>query len=267
MIYDCFQFFNELDILEIRLEELYPIVDKFILCESTITHSGKPKEQIFQNTIERYNKYLDKIEYVLFDKFPEETNRSYWTLENDQRRHIINGIDLNTLQDDDVIIISDIDEIPNRKFLDSFIKKYINNSLPNYPIVICSQLYYGKITNKVIEPSYFMNWNGSVVINGKILKSNPDIQYYRKNIDFFPRIQNNGSWHFSYMGTIDDIIKKLESTVHTEWDIQEAKDKLKERIDKCEEPLGRQAKLIKVPIDDSYPEAIKNNPERYAHII
>ena len=65
MIYDCFIFFDELDLLEIRLEEIYPVVDRFVLCEAPMTFSGKPKELVFQNNKERFAPYLDKIEHII----------------------------------------------------------------------------------------------------------------------------------------------------------------------------------------------------------
>jgi hypothetical protein len=90
MVYDCFQFFNELDTLEIRLEELYPVVDKFIICESTKTHSGKNKPLRYIENADRYKKYADKIKYLVFSDCPPDATS--WQLENNQRRYMINGL-------------------------------------------------------------------------------------------------------------------------------------------------------------------------------
>jgi hypothetical protein len=262
MVYDCFQFFNEFDALEIRLEELYPIVDKFVLCESTLTHNGKPKELRFQNNKDRYAKYLDKINYVIYDKFPEKIE--YWTLENDQRRYMINGVDMNTLKDDDIIMVSDVDEIPKR----SYLKRLINNFNYDQTVTICHKLYYGKITYQVIEPAMHQNWGGAVVIPGKFFKSVPDMQYHRNLKDNWTRFTNTGSWHFSYMGTAQDIIDKVASYVHNEWDRKEVLDNIADNVNNIKDPLGRPEFLLKkVQIDDSYPEAIKNNLVKFKDLI
>ena len=273
MIYDCFQFFNEMDILEIRLEELYPVVDKFIISESTRTFSGKPKELRFIKHKDRYQKYLDKIKYIVYDDFSTYNNpwqySDNWRLECEQRRHHITALNLNTLNDNDIIMISDLDEIPKRSLVQDLTKDfYRNREKYENPITICSQLYYGKITNKVVFPEEFYNWRGTVFINGKILKQTPDFHYFRHFKDAFPNIKSNGSWHFSYAGTPEQIIYKIESYAHTENDLTEIKAKVKENVENCNDVLNRSDyKLEKVQIDESYPEAIKNNPEKYKDII
>ena len=63
-VYDCFPFFNELDVLEIRLKELWDVVDVFVLAESNLSHSGKPKEYIFENNKERFSQWMSKIRHI-----------------------------------------------------------------------------------------------------------------------------------------------------------------------------------------------------------
>ena len=70
MIYDCFMFFNELDVLEIRLNELYHAVDKFILVEATKTHAGKDKTLFFNENKQKFSKFLDKIQHIIIDEYP-----------------------------------------------------------------------------------------------------------------------------------------------------------------------------------------------------
>jgi len=116
MIYDCFTFFNELDLLELRLHILNDVVDKFVLVEATKTHSNIEKELYYQNNKKRFKKYSDKIIHIVVDKFPEYIDS--WTFEKYQRDCIISG--LKRCEPNDVIIISDADEIPNPEK----IKKY-----------------------------------------------------------------------------------------------------------------------------------------------
>ena len=270
MIYDCFQFFNELDMLEIRLEELYPVVDFFVICEATKTFSGKPKTLKYLENKDRYEKYADKIKYVVYDDFSKYNDpwdySNNWKLENEQRRHNITALDLEKLKNDDLIMISDLDEIPKRLLVENLIK-YFNENKENSicPITICSQLFYGKITNKVVVPEY---WKGTVIIDGKTLKETPDLNYFRDQKDNFKYIKDSGSWHFSYAGTVEQAIYKIESYAHSEFDIAEIKSKIKENMENCKDLLGREGfKLVKVAIDETYPEAIKNNPDKYKNLI
>ena len=119
MIYDCFPFFNELDILEIRLNTLYDTVDYFVITEANKTHTGKRKAYVFEQNKDRFSKFLDKIIYIKVDDFPnfEDSKASddgnKWMYENYQRDAIMKG--LTNCKPDDIVIISDCDEIPNPK--------------------------------------------------------------------------------------------------------------------------------------------------------
>ena len=275
MIYDCFQFFNELDLLEVRLEELYPVVDKFVICESTKTFSGNDKELRYLKHIDRYKKYQDKIKYIVYDNFDRSkiwTYQDNWILENDQRRYLLNGIDMRNLKDDDLILSSDLDEIPKRSVIENIKKDFFRNPEKyQTPITICSQMFYGKLTYKVVEPEEHLNWRGTVLITGRILKSNTDLQYYRNYSlqckTCFPSLENNGSWHFSYMGSAQDIIYKIESYAHQESNTVEIKNKIEENLNNMVDLFNRpDYKLEKVEMDDSYPELIKNNLDRFKHL-
>src|SRR3954464_1583382 len=92
MIYDCFTFFNELDLLEIRLNELDPVVDKFVLVEATKTHQGKDKPLYFLENKARYEKFLAKIIHVVVNEYPDYEGKSAWLLEHHQRNMIIEGL-------------------------------------------------------------------------------------------------------------------------------------------------------------------------------
>jgi beta-1,4-mannosyl-glycoprotein beta-1,4-N-acetylglucosaminyltransferase len=266
MIYDCFTFFNEFDTLEIRLEELYPVVDKFVICESTKTHSGKDKSLRYLENINRYKKYADKIKYVVYNTFPKQYDS--WVLEANQRRHLITGIDLTSLKDSDIIMVSDLDEIPRRSFVQNLKVDYLKNPEKyNQPITLGSQLYYNKLTYKVVEPEEFNNWRGTSIITGNILKNNKDLHWYRHFKDSFTNMKNTG-WHFSYLGDETQIIEKIESFAHVEGDTPERKATVRKNIGKCVDLFERpEFKMQKVDIDESYPELVKSNPERFAHII
>jgi beta-1,4-mannosyl-glycoprotein beta-1,4-N-acetylglucosaminyltransferase len=259
MIYDCFIFFDELDLLEIRLEELYPVVDKFVLCEAPTTFSGKPKELIFEGNKKRYEKYLNKIEHIICEL---PTNCTSWAREHAQRRAM--GKALQALRPEDYVVISDCDEIPERTTIAKAIQTLRDN--PEYvgPLTLTYQLYYGKLTHKVIEPEDHRRWRSAVVIPGPLFSG--DCQEYKQNRGTYA-YSDLGGWHFSYLGNAAQIIKKIESYAHTEFDTPEIKSRIQERLDKGEELLGRPGFVIeKVLLDDSYPIAIKNTPGKYAHL-
>lgn len=107
MIYDCFTFFNEFDLLEVRLRELDPVVDVFVLAEATRTFSGTPKPLYFEENKEHFWPYLHKIRHIIVDDMPDDPDP--WKLESHQRRSLARG--LVGLDDMDVVIVTDADEI------------------------------------------------------------------------------------------------------------------------------------------------------------
>lgn len=106
MIYDCFTFFNELELLELRLNELAGIVDKFVLVEATQTHTNQLKPLYFQENRARFSAFRDKIIHVVVDDLP--VSKDAWVPENFQRNAIARG--LVNCQPDDFILVSDLDE-------------------------------------------------------------------------------------------------------------------------------------------------------------
>lgn len=114
MIYDCFAFFNELDLLEIRLNELDPVVDKFVLVEATRTFQKQPKPLYFEENKSRFKDFEHKIIHVVVDEYPNFFSRfripTPMDYDNHQKNQIIRG--LKDAKPDDVIIYSDLDEIP-----------------------------------------------------------------------------------------------------------------------------------------------------------
>ena len=113
-VIDCFIFYNELDMLEFRLNELNDLVDYFVLVECIKTHSNNDKELYFENNKTRFSKFLDKIIHIIVkDNIPQTSNSM--DRENYQRNCIDEGIKKLSLNNDDIIIIADLDEIPDTK--------------------------------------------------------------------------------------------------------------------------------------------------------
>lgn len=157
MIVDGFTFYNEFDILKKRLRYLSPIVDKFILVESTVTHRGEPKELLFEKNKEMFSEWIDKIIHVIVQDNPEGDDP--WKRENHQRNCISRGLE--GMSDQALIMISDVDEIPDRDFIKlppdveacsfnmtafQYNFKYIQEQEPWFGTVLATRSFLTKIT-------------------------------------------------------------------------------------------------------------------------
>lgn len=245
-IFDCFPFNNELDILEIRFNELYDVVDRFVIVEARETHAGKPKELIFHNNLTRFEKFLNKVTYLVIEQLPDyshlEFNDSNWARERYQRDYIMNG--LKDCQDDDIIIISDCDEIPNSKI----ISKQKNIEWLDDIASISMDLFYYNFNTIALD-----KWEESKIVRFKKLKElSPCGVRYHKGF-----IKVEGGWHLSYFGNTIDIINKIEATAHQEYNspIYKAPMEINYKIHKGIDVFGRDnVKFEQVPISDNLPK-------------
>lgn len=251
-IFDLFTFFNELDILEIRLSELYGVVDKFIFVEAKKTHSNLDKPLYFEQNKERFSKFLDKIIYIPLDSFP---NSNSWFMENYQRNFISTKIDI--IQDNDIVLLSDLDEIPSAKALSSL--------KPDMLPLCFEQINSYVYLNRVMKNSKDRIWMGTSAILKKDIST---LQNVRNAKDRFKRLPNAG-WHFSYCGGIDSICTKVKGFCHTEYNhVADDKEVLKERILNHKDILGRNGgETMKIEIDNTFPEHIVNNLDKFKHLI
>ena len=232
MVYDCFAFFNELDLLEIRLNELNDVVDKFVLVEATRTFQKDHKPLYFEENKERFKPFLDKIIHVVVDKYPNFWTKfrvpTPWDYDNGQKEFILEG--LKDCKPDDVIIVSDLDEIPNPKKITEYKDKE--------GIKVFNQKFYCYFVNCMIISAQQENkpahlWSGSVMLNYRDMATIKKIRTFYRNgekTSLKYTLIENGGWHFSYLGGIDTIIHKIESLSHPEVNKEEYKDpkKMKE---------------------------------------
>lgn len=122
-VYDCVIFFNELDILEIRLNELDGVVDKFVICESPYNFRGEAKPLIFHENRERFARFLPKIIHVVVEDIPlggRKTSHDYFKKERFQRNAVRRG--LVGAAADDFIILCDVDEIPRATAIEAIVR-------------------------------------------------------------------------------------------------------------------------------------------------
>ncbi len=197
MIVDCFTFYNELGILKKRLRYLNAKVDKFILVESTVTHKGNPKKLYYKDNRDEFAEWNDKIEYVLVSDNPTDPNP--WSRENHQRNCIQRGLDRLGLRSDDIVMISDVDEIPDLRFV---------GNIPIGHETVTAHMHafeYSFDFMQTREP-----WFGTVMTRyGKM--QNP--QYYRDKRWHFPFCQYSG-WHLSSFGDVDFVYNKITNFAH-----------------------------------------------------
>ena len=210
-IYDCFTYFDEDELLEIRLNELNKFVDYFIIVEAGETHQGKKKMKcINENLLKKFGK---KVRYFFLENLLK--NQSAWTNENYQRNCVTNG--LYDAKDEDIIIISDIDEIPNLKNINL---TEVNNKF----VIFQQQIFYYKFN--LLYPN--ISWYGSRVckrknfISPQWLRNVKHRKYPFWRLDtFFSKnkysdihIVNDGGWHFTNIKSAEDIEKKLLNYAH-----------------------------------------------------
>ena len=289
MIYDCFSFFNELDVLEIRLNILNEVVDRFVLVEATRTYRGTPKPLFFSESRDRFAPFLDKIIHIVVDDFSpveryiasptSDPKKWSWAYEDYQRHSFIRG--LADLQDDDVLVVSDLDEIPTANAVRkaaklsrdgkvrllqlshrSYFLNYCNFSMPHWewgPMVLSGRAFRDAKTYE--KPQRI---NGSVK---EVLTTFPSPQLLRLMQP--DEVVQDAGWHFSFMGGTDMILKKLASFAHTEYSTGKFKDSshIAHVIANGGDLFGLGDRYYAVSTEKCLPPYILSHQEKYAQLI
>lgn len=185
-IIDCFIFFNELDLLEIRLNELKNVVDEFVLVESEITHSGKQKPLYFELNKQKFSEF--NIKHVIIPNNLMLQFEDNWERENFQRNYIQEV--LKDYLDNDIIMISDLDEIPRVESV-----MFVCQNLQRNKIIKLKQNHYYYLNGLVISEE---DWKGTTICYKSLLNEFTPHQI-RTNDDRTEYVSNAG-WHFSYVG-------------------------------------------------------------------
>ncbi len=253
-VFDCFKFFNELELLELRLMELYDVVDYFVLVEANKTHTGKEKKYLFEENKYMFKDYLDKIIHIKVDDMPPYSQSDIWTAENYQRNCIMRGL-IEHAELGDKIIISDIDEIPNSEV----IKENLND--PNW-VTFRQKLYY-----------YYVNCEQNCQWDGPIMASYGTFsspQQLRNNGRGGFNVKSNGGWHYSFMGGPERVKLKVESIAESHYIIEnvgtleEIKEKMGTQKDLWNRTEDYAQKKI-VDISDNKPKMMDKFLEKYPH--
>lgn len=226
-IYDCFTFYNELDLLDVRLNELNDVVDYFVLVEAEASHQNKHKLLYFNDNKNRYNQFLHKIIHIIVSK-EEFVDGDFWKNENTQRNAILRG--LTAVTDEDFLIVSDLDEIPTKQSILDGIQQ--NKT----PATFEQILHYFYMNTPSIESGSYINC-GSVLIKKSQFEQNTEIVRSRTKSKTFHRI-SDGGWHFSFLGNENNAMNKINNYAHGEFRHIDEKT-IKQRLDHLVDPLGR----------------------------
>ena len=273
MVFDCFTFFNELDLLEFRLRLLSDVVDKFVICESNYTHSGKPKPYYFDENKSRYAKWIDKIIYLPVEQSIDGLNfdkvKSYtptdgsWKLENEQRMALLYAAEI--MKDNDLVLVGDLDEIPDPRAVTALKQSDIIIDGVNN-VISFSMLFHYYYMNCQME-GYDRLWNGTAACFADYFKSKGP-QHLRDNRNHFTRIPNSG-YHFSYLGGPDKVKTKIESFAHTEFNRPDitSDDNIINAINNGQDIFKRTGISYKVVSLENYPEPIRSLMLEYPQFI
>ncbi len=281
MIYDCFTFFNELDILDIRLHEMAAAVDFFVLVEARQSFQGRDKPLYFQENKARYAKFAEKIIHVVCD-FPSEVVALYphaaspaWAREYFQRDQIAQG--LKNARPDDLIIVSDVDEVIAAERLQTAVRERRPGDLTVFPMAFYRYALNRRVKDEIwdIGPRMleFRHFNTAQDVRNiahyasSLLKK---IGLWRAHvrrrnrrrcgIDCAIRAVDDAGWHFSSLGAWMDYKRKLDAFAH-----EEEKGKAayldESRFMETVETTTEQVPLAEMP------EYVRRNREKFAQFL
>jgi len=262
-------YFDEDHLLEIRLNTLYSYVDKFVIVEANLDHAGNKRQPLFD--IKNFSKFKDKIEYILIEDLPAHNNfykknwGPAWRRENLQRNALSRGYKRS--DPNDLIMISDLDEIPNPKKISKFSNKN------KYGCFVQKNFLYKLNLLNMDEPK----WYGTRICRKKDLRSpqwlreikavkRPFYKFYKPKFDLFIE---DGGWHFSSVKSVSGIYKKLNSYAEQQYNNESFKNMsiIEKKLINKEDLFNRNYKYETVNIDNTYPEFILENKRIYKDFI
>ena len=264
-LFDCCMYFDEDLVLDLRLNVLNNYVDKFIIAESTKDHTGKDKKLNFN--INNFSKFKDKINYIIVDDLPVNIKffKKNWPVHHLRDQHQRNALSrgLVNCMEEDLVMISDIDEIPNPEK----IKEFKNEN--KYGCFL-QRNFQTKINLLNITDKY---WMGTKIIQKKYLKSPQWLRNIKTTKPAFwkfykprqPQLIYEGGWHFSFLKEPKEISKKIQSYSHSEYNKTNFTDvkKIEERIRNKIDIFDRNIKYKTIDLDETFPKYILDNLNKY----
>ena len=254
-VVDCFVFYNEIDMLTYRLNALNTNVDFFVIVESPYTFSGLQKPLFFAENRSLFSQFEDKIIHVVVDDMPYQStvNCNSWTNEAFQRNAISRGIDKlkGVLNDNDLIIISDVDEIPNPEILWQLKENTISSDNNNIVFALEMDFYYYNLCTKHTSKWYFAKVLTYKSLNKCYSDGNQcnDFRHFGGC-----KTLHKGGWHLSYFGNCEHIKNKIKAFSHQEYnnDYFTNTANIQKKVDSCSDLFGRgDIELQNIPIADN----------------
>lgn len=231
MIHDCFPFFREFDVLEMRLTLLDAVVDRFVLCEAPFSYNGKPKPLWYAENASRFARWQHKIVHLIY---PGDPDANPWANEWGQRAFLTNGV--TGFDPDDLVLYGDVDEIPD--------PRNVACRPPPGKILGHRQRYAVGFFNRVIDER---GWIGTRAVRlGDIVRFGTMADIRRGASEALDQVA--GGWHFSSLGGADVYRTKVHSYAHTELDVPYYTD---DRRLACEFSLPHMARWV--PLEDEAP--------------
>lgn len=281
MVYDCFQFFNELDILKLRLHVMAPVVDRFVISEATETFSGMKKPLYYEENKELFKEFADRIIHVVVEDTPEG-----YTHDRDTFQKNAVGRGLAGCTDEDIIIFSDLDEIPNPDKVKEVIEAIrADRDGAQEKVFHMAQRYFNCYLNMEETTGSLLaycgefegvtrkKWLGTKICSYKVAKTMPLGELrWPKCKEKGVRVEDGG-WHFGYMGGKGEkdvkkrVSDKVRSAAHQELNNRRILSDVGDKIKDGEDIFGRDAVFACVPIDESFPQYLREHQEEYAHLI
>lgn len=261
-VFDCFMFFNELDLIEIRFQELWDVVDYFVISEADVTHSNIPKPFYFKENWDRFKPYHEKIRLLSHSQMPNDSD----PMIRDRHQRWLLKDGLKDLTDQDLVITSDLDEIPRAQVIE-LIK---NNQAQYYDRYILKHpLFKYKLNFIKIEP--IVAHSNIIVTRANVFTNNQQEREYTFPWNSKPNnthFVDHGGWSWSYYGDDEHCLTKIRSFAHApatnipaltenhsvDWFV---KNKNFLYGDKCEYVI----------LDDYFPKCITDNLDKYHHMI
>ncbi len=266
-VYDCFPFWKEFEVLQIRLEELYDEVDYFVLVEGTKTFTGDPKPLYFAENAHLFEKYRDKIIHIVVEDYPPVTgdlDKDFWAREIHQHNASLRG--LTNCHPDDIIFLSDVDEVIRGETIRK-VKSYFANKHPKKYLL---EKRKGVVKPNVVAldmPNFSFQLNRTATTRWtgpakavpywvlSILTPDNIHLLHHTNLDLYTLW--DAGWHFNTMGLLEMAIAKWKChNPNFSYD-QEG---LRKSYEECK------SRHIPVPVDDSFPKYVRDNLEYYRSI-
>lgn len=252
MLIDAVMFFDEFEILNLRLEELYDIVDEFVVVETDLTHNGKSKPFYLSENLDRINsRFLPKLKIYKHIHVNRDPNQNAWIRENEHRNAIVDAI--KDYPSSTRVLMSDCDEIPSKEFIEAS---------ADMPVAISMQrfFYYTFDTHKKAL------CHGTISVQSKDIFLSHSPQQLRDARFRLPQVR--GGWHLSYFGSPEKISRKISSFAHTEFNTPENinEEVIKERVEGHRDIFGRDSSFEQLVYNTDYvnlPRAYLNSKEQY----